>query len=146
MGESQNQVATDDSPVALWTRSQRRALALILSIAEVWLAVLLWMRPATVADPQPAQGARFADLVDRLDPNVADVAALSAIPMLGPSRAQAIVEFRSRWQKDFAGEPAFRKPQDLMRVKGIGVALSEAAAPYLMFPPTPATAASTRTR
>lgn len=48
----------------------------------------------------------------RVDINAASAAELEALPGIGPSKAQAIVEHRAR-------EP-FKSPDDLRKVKGIG--------------------------
>ena len=61
----------------------------------------------------PVSSARASEAAStRVDLNKASVAELAKLPGIGPSKAQAIVEFRAK-------EP-FGKPEDLRKVKGIG--------------------------
>ena len=62
---------------------------------------------------------------------------LAALPMIGPKRAQQIVEYRQEQQSTNAGQPVFGKLADLTRVKGIGAATTQALEPYLIFPESP---------
>jgi len=61
-----------------------------------------------------------------IDPNVADAAALEALPGVGPARAEAIVAGRA--------DGAYRTLADLRRVRGIGPVTLRRAAPWLAFP------------
>ena len=58
-----------------------------------------------------------------IDPNVADAAALEALPGVGPARAEAIVAGRA--------DGAYRTLADLGRVRGIGPVTLRRAAPWL---------------
>jgi competence protein ComEA len=61
----------------------------------------------------PLATARASDAVaGRVNVNTATAAELAKLPGIGPSKAQAIVDFRAK-------EP-FGKPDDLRKVKGIG--------------------------
>jgi len=53
----------------------------------------------------------------RVDINSASVEELAQLPGIGPAKAQAIVTHRN--------EDPFRKPEDLLKVKGIGDKLYE---------------------
>ncbi len=60
----------------------------------------------------------------RLDINSADAAELSLLPDIGPERARAIVEFRSKWGR-------FRTVTELLRVDGIGPDTLERMLPHI---------------
>ena len=65
----------------------------------------------------PIAAARASEAGGRVNLNTASAAELARLPGIGPSKAQAIVEFRAK-------EP-FAKPDDLRKVKGIGDKLYE---------------------
>ena len=120
-----------------WTRAQRRIVAGLLLVLCPVFGVRYACNRAYVPDPPPARGPRYDEVADRIDPETADVATLSALPMIGDKRAQEIVAFRER-QRAVAspGERVFKAPKDLLRIKGFGVATVETLEPYLMFPTT----------
>lgn len=126
-----------ESPrVRAFTAAQRRALVGALAIFIACLAVVLFRNTAYVPDPMPDEAPRFDELADRLDPNVADVESLSALPQLGARRARDIVEYRERTR---AGDPkrtVYTKLEDLLRVRGVGAAMIKHVEPYLVFPTT----------
>jgi competence protein ComEA len=66
--------------------------------------------PTPKMPPSPAVNARSAELIDL---NSADAALLDPLPGIGPSKAQAIADYRAK-------HGPFRKPEDLLNVKGIG--------------------------
>ncbi|MDB5289909.1 MAG: hypothetical protein JWL69_1150 [Phycisphaerales bacterium] len=117
-----------------WTAPQRRALIVLLSILLVFLTGRYACNRAFIDDPQPDVPARADDLADKLDPNTADWRELAAIPNLGEKKAQAIVAFREKWHAQHPHDPAFRGPEDLRQIKGIGVATAANLTPYLIFP------------
>ena len=130
----------DDRRFQLWTPSQRGVLiafALVLSLA---LLIRLGFNRQYIADPQPAVPARFEELADRLDPNVATWEDLAVLPQLGEKRAKEIVAYREQFRADKRGDTPFQRIEDLLKIKGIGVAMIETLRPHLMFPATrPAT-------
>jgi competence ComEA-like helix-hairpin-helix protein len=107
------------------------AFVLILSVV---LLLRLFFNRAYVADPQPIRGERFDELVDRLDPNAATWQELAVIPQLGETRAKAIVAYRDEFSYRKTSGPAFARADDLLKVKGIGVALLQTIRPHLTFP------------
>ena len=119
----------------IWTRRQRAVLAVVILITAAILGVRAYRNPLHIDDPQPPTGPRAADLATRIDPNTADWPAWAGLPLIGEKRAKEIVAFRGQWLIDHPDEAPFQKPEDLMRVKGIGKATVETLKPYLIFPP-----------
>jgi|YNPBryantNP2012_1023418.scaffolds.fasta_scaffold06961_2 competence ComEA-like helix-hairpin-helix protein len=71
----------------------------------------------------------------RIDPNRASAAELELLPRVGPRLAEKIIAYR----QSVASQPAFRTPEDLDRVPGIGPGTVELLRPHLIFePPEPA--------
>jgi hypothetical protein len=131
--------------IRAFTAAQRRALAGVLVIFLACLAVALVRNSSHVTDPMPAEAPRFDELADRLDPNVADVTSLSALPQLGARRARDIVEYRERMRAGDSSRIVYAKLEDLLRVRGIGAAMMKHVEPYLIFPATrPTTRSGTR--
>jgi len=65
--------------------------------------------------------------------NVANAEVLTQLPGVGARRAEAIIELRARLKR-------FRKPSDLLRVRGIGVRSLKRMLPHLVLdPPKPET-------
>ncbi len=88
-----------------------------------------------MTDPPPVDSPRAGEIADRLDPNTADAAALSAIPNLGEKRAAEIAEFRTDFLRQNPGRVPFESPDDLLQIKGIGPATVASMEPFLSFPP-----------
>lgn len=129
----------------MWTGPQRGVILLFLVIVIAASGYRYYTDRVTVPDPQPADGARAADLADHFDPNTATAAELAAIPNVGDKLAAAIVDYRNTIRPLRNGSPVFERPTDLMRVRGIGPAKMEAMTPYLRFPATrPATTRASR--
>ena len=127
-------------PSLTWTLPQRRVLLLLLAGLFVFLSVRFALNPTYVSDPQPERPARFDELADRVDPNTADWATLAALPGLGEKRARDIVVFRDEAKRYAPSSVVFARPEDMLKVKGIGVAMLESISPHLAFP-APATTA-----
>jgi hypothetical protein len=127
----------------LWTAAQRRVVLCIVVVLLAYLTYQLWRNPVDVDDPQPSHGARFDELQDRIDPNVADAATLAALPSLGEKRAKEIVAYRESFVRFNPGRLAFTTSHDLLRVKGIGTSIVANLKPYLIFGPPTATSRPT---
>jgi competence ComEA-like helix-hairpin-helix protein len=83
------------------------------------------------------QTVETARLPDTINPNDASWPSLARLPGLGESKAKAIVKYREDWLANHpAGPPAFEKPDDLARVKGLGPATVEKLKPFLRFTAT----------
>ncbi|AQT68669.1 ComE operon protein 1 [Anaerohalosphaera lusitana] len=63
---------------------------------------------------------------DRIDVNAADAESLVRLPGIGPSKAEAIVEYREEARK-------FERVEDMEDVKGIGPKTVEKLRPFLRF-------------
>jgi competence ComEA-like helix-hairpin-helix protein len=86
-----------------------RMLTLLLALAAALSAA------TGAADSRvepPAQGPPSAEQDDRININEADVDELVRLPGIGPARAEALVAERKKRR--------FRRPEDIMRVPGIG--------------------------
>jgi competence protein ComEA len=83
------------------------ALALLLVLCAAALAPTMAAQTDSKANSASAAPARQVDL------NKASAEELATIPGIGVALAQRIVEFREK-------EGAFRRVEDLMKVKGIG--------------------------
>jgi len=124
----------------LWNASQRAVLAVFVLVLAIALLVRLHFNRQYISNPQPTEGARAGELADRIDPNTADLETLSVIPELGEKRAREIIAYRKEFFAQGRGKVAFASPQDLLKVRGIGVSMIENISPYLTFPATqPAT-------
>lgn len=118
----------------IWTPPQRVVLAVAVMLIAAGAGVRLLCNPTYIPNPQPPDGARAAELQDRIDPNTADWPAWASLPGIGEKRAKQIVAWRDEFVASHPGTMPFRQPQDLLRIKGIGVATMEELTPYLAFP------------
>jgi competence protein ComEA len=127
-----------------WTPAQRGVLiALVLGLA-LYAGVRYALNPMHVSNPQPLVPPRASELADRIDPNTADLDSLAALPLIGERRARDIVAYRERFVADHPSEAAFKKPDDLLRIRGIGASMVDQLKPYLLFPPATQPATSNR--
>lgn len=124
---------------SLWTASQRRAVSALVVVVLLVTSARLLLNPRHVEDPQPDPPPRAGDLLDRIDPNTADVATLAALPLIGPKRAADLVAFRDRARERRADRAVFTRVEDLLAVSGFGPATIRQLEPYLVFPAAPAT-------
>jgi competence protein ComEA len=131
-----------------FTRSEQRAILFLLS--TFGLGILVWWYRGSQPPPEinPAAMAAFenflraatADSISalpreqaqifsiapgRVDLNAATYSDLVQLPGIGPVMAQRIIDFR-------AANGAFKRLQDLRKVKGIGAKTYEKLAPLLI--------------
>lgn len=86
--------------------------------------------------PDPVESAvPLADVEARVDPNTASWNELAGLPGIGEVLAKRIVEFRQ--SKADNGSPAFKRPEDLEAIRGIGPKTAAKLAPHLRFPEPP---------
>jgi DNA uptake protein ComE-like DNA-binding protein len=121
-------------PPSPWNASQRAVLIALLAVLLVYLGVRLFLNSNYVSDPQPIHPPHELDLQDKIDPNTADMKALAALPTIGEKRAKDIVTYRERFASQHPGVPAYKRLEDLLRIRGIGQAMINALEPYLIFP------------
>lgn len=117
-----------------WTASHRRVIIAILAGLFLYGSVRLFRNRMYVSDPQPLTPLHAADLADRIDPNSADAPTLAVLPLIGDKRAADIVAYRQRFTRDHPAEPAFKKVEDMQKIKGIGPSTVDQIRPYLIFP------------
>jgi competence ComEA-like helix-hairpin-helix protein len=89
----------------------------------------------------PARSTSRPSLQDTIDPNVAPWPELTVLPMIGPSKAQAIVAYREERLAAGAVDEfgrVFRCAEDLDQVRGIGPKTVERIRPFLRFDAEPA--------
>jgi competence protein ComEA len=72
-------------------------------------------------------------LEDRVNPNTASVGSLVRLPGIGLTRATAIVAFRDQFAAKGGDGVAFRSPNDLQEIRGIGPKTVAGLAPWLRF-------------
>ncbi len=114
-----------------------RALCVLL-LVPLYLSWLgLARRSQLPAAGRP--GAHADGVAIKLDPNLAPWWELSLLNGVGPERAKAIVAYREAESRRAPGQPAYRTPEDLERVAGIGPKTIEAmrAELYLSNPEAP---------
>lgn len=111
----------DSQPVAV------SAFLLLMWAGLVVLPFLIWDNVRKAVPPSPLL------LPQQVNPNQADLALLICLPRLGPYRARAIIRFRKEHRHTDPNQPVFRRPEDLIAVKGIGPATLKAIIPYLCF-------------
>ncbi len=125
------------SRFALWTAAQRRTVLSLSAILLLFLAILNWQQPVSLSDPATQSALRSDEIADRLDPNTADAAALAAIPNVGEKRAAEIVDYREEFFRQHPNQTAYKTLDDLLRLKGFGVATVANLSPFLCFPANP---------
>jgi competence ComEA-like helix-hairpin-helix protein len=69
----------------------------------------------------------FAQIDDKLNPNIASVGELAELPSIGEKKAQAIADYRQDKEK------AFENAGDLEKVKGIGEKTVEKIKQWFVF-------------
>lgn len=125
-------------------RALTRAAVLLLAVSLVrWAAAARSVEPVVPAGQgealaghiaatdsaadEEARRSRPLEEGERLDPNVAPEVELDRLPGVGPATAAAIAAARDT--------AAFRRPEDLLRVRGIGPATLERIRPWVRMEP-----------
>jgi hypothetical protein len=140
---SRSSSSRPEPPFTFWTPSQRGVVIGFVLILSVALLIRSLRDRAYISDPQPQDPARFDELADRIDPNVASWQELAVLPQLGEKRARELVAYRDDFLSRGHDTVAFRRAEDLLKVRGFGIAMLATVRPYLMFPTTAPTTAAT---
>ncbi len=122
-----------------WTNRQRAAVIGLIGLILAVAAGRLAFNHSYIADPQPTHPARENELADRIDPNTADAASLSVLPLIGEKRAEDIIRYREKYVAGHPGQVAFKQANDLLLIRGIGQTTVMQLSPYLVFPGSAAT-------
>jgi competence ComEA-like helix-hairpin-helix protein len=102
-----------------------------ISCACVVFALVCAMTETDAAWPVPGPA------VDaRINPNHASAASLSRLPGIGPTRARMIVAYRQAFAGRTGQAIAFRCPEDLTAIAGIGPVTVEKVRAWLRFEPS----------
>jgi competence ComEA-like helix-hairpin-helix protein len=70
---------------------------------------------------------------EKVNPNEAASVSLARLPGIGWVRAAMIVAYRERFVQEHERATAFRRPEDLAVIRGIGPATVEKMRPWLQF-------------
>jgi len=111
--------------------SKANLWAIVLIVGVIWITTVAgalswrnWFTSAPPVDSVKSQTTR-----EFIDPNTATVPSLQRLRGIGPSKAQAIVDYRKQH-----GPEAFTRPSDLEKVRGIGPQTVKKNLRYLIFP------------
>lgn len=121
----------------VWSAPQRAVLSVLVG---AMLLVIIWraaVHRTHLDDPPPANPPRAPFLADRIDLNTADRDMLVTLPGIGPSRAQAIIDYRDRVTARGDRHPVFTRAEDLLYIDGFGMAMVEQLRLHLAFPDNP---------
>ncbi|MCY2931327.1 MAG: helix-hairpin-helix domain-containing protein, partial [Planctomycetota bacterium] len=99
----------------LWVIVWAAAMVTLLAIAGTALAARAILCPPWPGCSASEQALRQGRAAEAIDLNADPVGSLIRLPEIGPKRAQAIVEYRTR-----PGHRPFRRLEDLENVSGIG--------------------------
>ena len=72
-------------------------------------------------------------LENRINPNEASAASLMRLPGIGISKANAVIEYRNKFQQNNPCVLAFKNCDDLDKIKGIGPVTLNNLCPFLKF-------------
>lgn len=111
-----------------WTDKNKPAVLVLCAAAT---AICLWNLSSSacvMTDRIPVDPVRVADASQKVNPNTASSASLQRLPGIGPTRAQAIIDYRSS-----RPAPAFRSDSDFQAIHGFGKGVIRQMSPFLTF-------------
>ncbi|HUO08029.1 MAG TPA: helix-hairpin-helix domain-containing protein [Phycisphaerae bacterium] len=122
-----------------WSRPQRTALAILLSLLLALLLIQYLRRPFRLDDPITLLHGQPLTLPSRIDPNTATLEELTRIPHIGEKVAAKLLAYRDARKPLTPDNIVFRSPEDLARIPGLGKKTATDLTPYFEFPPDPDT-------
>ncbi len=137
-------MASDSSPTpsqpGTYPRAPLVVAYLLLCGLLIYVLVARWFLPLYFAEPIGVESsiaaaslpAAFAPPDTRVNPNTASWMELTRLPGIGEVMAKRIVAYREE-NRSPGGNPIFRSPEDLDRVKGIGAKTISAIRDQLRF-------------
>ncbi len=99
--------------------------AFLVGFLLCWLFTI----PLTVSHYRKLNDTGIVKVLSKIDPNNAGLHSLTRLPGIGPSLANAIIEYRQKSKR----QAVFKTAEDLLDVKGIGAKKLIAIKPYLYF-------------
>ena len=117
-----------------WTRANVIACVL-LAVAVLGLVGWQWWGRGHDLGPDITVEQEMVEKASaKIDPNTASEAELMSLPGIGPALAGKIVSYREEFLKENGAQSrAFGNWEDLQKVRGIGLKISEQLAAYLKF-------------
>lgn len=100
---------------------QHIKVAFLTGILLCWLFTV----PLMLSHHRKLKDTSIVSVSSKIDPNNAGLHSLARLPGIGPSLANAIIEYRQK--------ASFETAEDLLDVKGIGPKKMIAIKPYLFF-------------
>lgn len=120
-----------------WTRRHQLGIGIMAAVCLFFLVIQIARRPVywnNRVQVTPAPQVPPPPAVQRtLNPNTADFASLVRLAGVGPSRATALLNWRTQQQKLHPGKPVFQKLADLRHIRGFGPVTLRHIAPFLRF-------------
>ena len=87
--------------------------------------------------PRAVSHASLFQIEEKINPNIASPASLARLPRIGLTRARMIVAYRRKLVEQGCEGGAFRRPEDLCAINGIGPATVADIRPWLQLGPSP---------
>lgn len=116
----------------LWRRDDRVALTVLLGAWCIWLGWAAAGRSQAIGATLRVHPGKIDLVREKIDPNTATADSLRRLPLIGPEKANAIVEHRKAPGR--AGRRAFEYLEDLANVPGIGPGILRRAGKYTSLP------------
>jgi DNA uptake protein ComE-like DNA-binding protein len=123
------------TPPSAWSWTPRNLTAVAL-LTGLLLGLAVWRAyqdRARLDSDLVARPAAVTPAEEKVDPNTASWVSLARLPEMGPTRAKAIVKYRDQVLAGHPGEKVFARPEDLVKVPGIGTSIVDVIQPHLEF-------------